>query len=81
MVGLDIEPQTQVEEKPSRGPVCAGCGKPYKAPKEKGGCTCERHPARVDSIRPTLMAADRQAVALEGILTTLQAILKRMEAK
>ncbi len=79
MVGLEVD--THTEEKPSKGPVCAECGKPIRLAADKGGCGCPRHPVRETNATPIRAAADRQAVALEGILAELQKIARKLEAK
>ncbi len=77
----DYETEVDVEKKTNRGPVCAECAKPYYLSAEKGGCNCPRHAERPEVANPRILAADRQAVALEGILVELQKIARKMEAK
>ncbi len=54
------------------GPVCADCAKPFRA------CLCERYPKRDAGIAVKVKVDERQALALEGILTELQAIRAAM---
>ncbi len=79
MVGMDVD--IEAERKLNRGPVCAECAKPFKVPADKGGCDCPRHSVRPEAVSPKLLAADRQAAALEAIWLTLEKILERMEGK
>ncbi len=81
MVGTEFALPTDVDEKPQTGPRCATCGKPYRLTPEKGGCKCERHPSGAEVTPTRLIAADRQAVALEGILEALVRIERRMGSK
>ncbi len=60
---------------PDIGPQCADCGAPFRQ------CTCPRHPTREGSIAPKARVEERQAAALEGILSELQAIRAAMGRK
>ncbi len=80
MVGFEVDPTTLVEPV-SKGPVCGECGKPIRLAADKGGCGCPRHPVRESVQSPVKAAAERQAVAMEGILDTLKMIARKLEAK
>ncbi len=79
MTAVDFD--IQHEEKQSKGPVCADCGKPFRVSADKGGCACPRHPVRESVQSPVKAAAERQAVAMEGILAELQKIARKLEVR
>ncbi len=86
MTAVDFD--IQHEEKQSKGPVCADCGKPFRVSADKGGCACPRHPVRPEAASPKILAVDRQAAALErqasaleGIFAVVQEIFKTMREK
>ncbi len=80
MVGFEVDPTT-LAEPIGKGPVCADCNKPVRLAADKGGCGCPRHPVRESVQSPVKMAAERQAVAMEGILVEIQKIARKLEAK
>ncbi len=80
MVGFEVDPTTLVEPI-GKGPVCADCNKPVRLAADKGGCGCPRHPVRDVAQSPVKAAAERQAVAMEGILDELKKIARKLEAK
>ncbi len=80
MVGFEVDPTTLLEPI-GKGPVCGECGKPIRFAADKGGCGCPRHPVRETNQSPVKAAAERQAVALEGILAELQKIARKLEVR
>ncbi len=80
MVGFEVDPTTLVEPI-GKGPVCGECGKPIRLTADKGGCGCPRHPVRESVQSPVKAAAERQAVAMEGILAELQKIARKLEVR
>ena len=63
------------------GPVCGQCGKPSFRTGPKGRCDCPRYADPPEQRASRVGIEERQAIALEGILTALTAIAVSMGVK